>query len=222
MFRKLLGKARHGRQPRRDPSRREPRRRFIPRLERLERRDVPSCSAFIDFGTNLHVLCSGGPDTVTVHHTISSATVAFNGGSPMSFADNLYRTIAIDGGINGLTTIIRAVGYGKDLQVHSYHSTDTINIGDLNNRVQNIQGTVETGLGPADQTNVNIHDEGDVSARPIEVSRSGSAEYVTFSGSANIYCYFTGMAHSKKSATQHRKNKPFSNGGFRDIVSSFV
>jgi hypothetical protein len=30
------------------------------------------------------------------------------------------------------------------------------------------------------------------------------------------------MAHSKKSATQHRKNKPFSNGGFRDIVSSFV
>jgi hypothetical protein len=160
-----------------------------PHIEHLERRDVPSCSVGID-GVRLNVICAGGPpDIVTLDHTVFSASVVINGSPPRYFADTLYSSIHVFGGPNGLTTNIR--GNVRPLSLLGYHDSDTVNIGDLNNRVQSIQGTVV--LESYFSNNVNIHDEGDLSARTatVNVVPNGLFPYesVSFSGSAEIDCY---------------------------------
>src|SRR6516165_6313441 len=129
MFSRLFGKAQSARKQRRDSARREQRRRSFLHMEHFERRDVPSGTAYIAAFT-LHVDCTGGPDTVTIDHNGSSATVVIDS-QTWSFPDNLYYAIAISGGTGGLTTNIR--GNVQPLSLLGHHDMDTVKVGDLSN-----------------------------------------------------------------------------------------
>jgi hypothetical protein len=132
-------------------------------MEHFERRDVPSGTAYIAAFT-LHVDCTGGPDTVTIDHNGSSATVVIDS-QTWSFPDNLYYAIAISGGTGGLTTNIR--GNVQPLSLLGHHDMDTVKVGDLSNRLQNIQADLDLE-NPSFCNIVNIQ----ISARGSEDRRA--------------------------------------------------
>jgi hypothetical protein len=159
-----------------------------PHLEPLEQRDVFACMANVAAGV-LNVSCMGGPDTVILDHSGSSATVVINGGMTQSFADATYMLITVTGGSNGLTTNFR--GNIRPLTLFGNHDMDVVNIGDAANQVQNIQAALDLQNQPA-WNNVNINDQGDLTSRTamIDVVPIGGLPYqqVTGLGSAAINC----------------------------------
>jgi hypothetical protein len=184
---KLFGKARDARRPRGGSSRREQQRRFIPRVEQLERRDVPSGTAYISGGV-LNVICGGGSDTVILDHNSASASasVVIDGGAPMSFSDSSYNSISISGGINGLTTNIRAIA--RSLTLVGYHDQDTVNVGDRYNQLSLIRGLVflRNAIG---HNNVNIHDESDLYRRQVYVLDESSVAFGVIIANTEIDCW---------------------------------
>jgi hypothetical protein len=185
MFGKLFGKARDTRKPRRASSRRDPRRRFVPHIEDLERRVVPFCS-FTSVTGVLSISCTGR-DTVIVDHTDGSTEFQLQG-SWVPIPDSNFGSISISGGTQGLTTTIR--GTVRPLTIVGHHDGDVVNVGDLNNRVQNIQAPLRLE-NPPSHNDVWIHDEGDPSARSINVfvgSIAGADYEQVQVGSAEIDC----------------------------------
>jgi hypothetical protein len=188
MLSKLFGQARNTRKQRRDSSRREHRQRVFPRLEHLERREMLDGTAYLSGGV-LHIDCTGGPDTVVLDHVGASAAVVIDRGVLMTFADNLYGSIQISGGTNGLdTTILRNV---RPLTLLGHHDMDRVDVGYLGLPItQTIHARLDLE-NPLAYNNVVLHDEG-IHSDSVDVLASTfggwSYESVIFGGLTEIDC----------------------------------
>jgi hypothetical protein len=153
-------------------------------------RCTPSVSIYLQGdGANwyLYAACSGGPDTVTVDH--SGGFTSVNG---VSFSDVNFNAIYITGAPGGLTANIHATV--KPVHVEGHHNPDTVNIGDLSNKVQGIQAPVYV-TNPPYYDIVNVNNQGDGIARTATINTATIGgdlyERITglgMGGSAEIDC----------------------------------
>src|SRR5262249_9863696 len=132
-----------------------------PRIEELESRLAPSCTIQYNF-PYLDVICTGGPDTVTLDHAGNFAYL--DGGSGQD-PDKSYSSIRITGGTGGLTTNIRANVH--PVTVTGHQDFDTVNIGDAADRVQGIQASLF--INNSSYNIVNVYDQGDGTFRTATI-----------------------------------------------------
>jgi hypothetical protein len=151
MFRKFFGLRGHaGRPQRRCPAAPKTQGRCRPQVEQLESRLVPSYTIGIYSGV-LTVICTGGPDTITVSHP--GLFTVINGST---FSDASYLSIHINGGSGGLTANIQA--NVKPLSVVGDSSSDVVNVGNAGS-LSGIQRPVSmNNLG---FTTLNVDDSAD-------------------------------------------------------------
>ena len=148
----LLGKNKSAQRRRRAPARPIRPRCFVPNLEALETRTVPTVTVSLINGV-LTAQCDSGANTVTVDHF--GATAVINGSS---FLDTFYNSILINGGAGGTMSNIH--GIVKPLTING-GGTDTVNIGS-GGRVTDIQADITITDPPVGAyAAVNVDDSAD-------------------------------------------------------------
>jgi hypothetical protein len=166
--------------------------RFQPRLEVLERRELPATIVGIDPMTHvLTVQCDNAVQhPVTVDHDNfggGRALISVDNGAFQPFFDGQYTSILINGGVAG--TVSNLWANAKPLSVMGHANLDRVNVG--NGNVQGIQGTLDIENPPLWNI-VNINDQGDTQFRPVTIQtvQNGAFEQVSFQGSAamNFKC----------------------------------
>jgi hypothetical protein len=148
-FFELLGHA--GRPQRRSSAAPKTQGRCRLQVEQLESRLVPSYTISI-LGGVLTVICTGGPDTITVSH--SGLFTVINGST---FTDASYLSIDIYGANGGLTANIQA--NVKPVRVVDSSLSDVVNVGNAGS-LSGIQSPVSI-LTPSHFTTLNVDDSAD-------------------------------------------------------------